>query len=103
MDFRTGPFHPARKRPSQLGLDQEGGNGPGRLDMHMGDNTIVIRPATVTPRSVLVRHPPSESLNFRVADPGAEWFAWQAAWRGRLCLLRVDFIPSGGAANEMSN
>ena len=32
-------------------LDQEGGNGPGRHDMHMGDNTIVISQATTTPRN----------------------------------------------------
>ena len=59
-------------------LDQEGGNGPGRHDMHMGDNTIVISQATTTPRN---------SANRSWADAGATAPA-RNVYRGRsACAL----------------
>jgi hypothetical protein len=42
---------PNEKAAIAAWLDQEGANGPGRHDMHMGDNTIVISQTTTTPRN----------------------------------------------------
>jgi hypothetical protein len=51
---------PNEKAAIAAWLDQEGANGGGRHDMHMGDNTIVLSQATTTPRNSPTAPGPTE-------------------------------------------
>jgi hypothetical protein len=44
------PLSPSEKAALDAWQDQEGANGPGHHDMHMGDNVVVISQTTQTPR-----------------------------------------------------
>jgi hypothetical protein len=44
------PISDSEKAALLAWQDQEGANGPGRHDMHMGDNVVVISSTTTTPR-----------------------------------------------------
>src|SRR5262249_18362346 len=62
------PISPSERAALAGWQDQEGANGPGHHDMHIGDNVVVISSTTTTPRKSATAAGPTP-VNPAAANP----------------------------------
>ena len=92
------PISPSEKASLDAWQDQEGANGPGHHDMHMGDNVVVISQNTTTPRPSATAPGPTE---VRPRQPGtftagAAPALWVRSWDFGDAVVAIMVQPTYG-------
>lgn len=78
--------------------DQEGANGPGHHDMHIGDNVVVISSTTTTPRSSATAPGPTPENPAAASRPqvGAAPALWARTWDFGDAVVAIMIQPTYG-------
>jgi hypothetical protein len=102
----TNPCHEVPYKPisasEQAALaawqDQEGANGPGRHDMHIGDNVVVISSTTATPRPSATASGPTPVNPAAANRPpvGAAPALWVRTWDFGDAVVAIMIQPTYG-------
>ena len=92
------PISPSEQAMLAAWQDQEGANGPGHHDMHIGDNVVVISSTTTTPRPSATAQGPTPVNPAAANRPsvGAAPALWVRTWDFGDAVVAIMIQPTYG-------